>query len=64
MESGCRIGDGSRVGGRVVLEHGVTIGDSYRAWMHEPELLASYLTIEGLPEDLKGDIRRKLRLDG
>jgi mannose-1-phosphate guanylyltransferase len=28
VESGCRIGAGARIGGRVVLEHGVTIGDN------------------------------------
>ena len=28
VESGCRIGDGTRIGGRVVLEHGVTVGDN------------------------------------
>ena len=28
VESGCRVGDGARVGGRVVLERGVTIGDN------------------------------------
>src|SRR3712207_3514490 len=28
VESGCRIGEGARVGGRVVLERGVTIGDN------------------------------------
>src|SRR5215211_5598170 len=27
VESGCRIGDGARIGGRVVLEHGVTVGE-------------------------------------
>jgi mannose-1-phosphate guanylyltransferase len=27
VESGCRIGDGARIGGRVVLEHGVSVGD-------------------------------------
>ena len=26
VESGCRIGDGARIGGRVVLERGVTVG--------------------------------------
>ena len=26
MESGCRIGEGARIGGRAVVEHGVTIG--------------------------------------
>jgi mannose-1-phosphate guanylyltransferase len=28
VESGCRIGDNARIGGRVVLERGVTIGDN------------------------------------
>jgi mannose-1-phosphate guanylyltransferase len=28
VESGCRIGDGTRIGGRVVLERGVTIGEN------------------------------------
>jgi mannose-1-phosphate guanylyltransferase len=27
VESGCRIGEGARIGGRVVLESGVTVGD-------------------------------------
>jgi mannose-1-phosphate guanylyltransferase len=27
VESGCRIGEGVRIGGRVVLERGVTVGD-------------------------------------
>jgi mannose-1-phosphate guanylyltransferase len=27
VESGCRIGDGARIGGRVVLEHGVSVGE-------------------------------------
>jgi mannose-1-phosphate guanylyltransferase len=27
VESGCRIGEGARIGGRVVLEHDVTVGD-------------------------------------
>jgi mannose-1-phosphate guanylyltransferase len=27
VESGCRIAEGARIGGRVVLEHGVTIGE-------------------------------------
>jgi mannose-1-phosphate guanylyltransferase len=26
VETGCRIGEGARIGGRVVLEHGVTVG--------------------------------------
>ena len=28
VESGCRIGAGARIGGRVVLEHGVTVGQN------------------------------------
>jgi mannose-1-phosphate guanylyltransferase len=28
VESGCRIGEGARIGGRVVLEHGVTVGEN------------------------------------
>jgi mannose-1-phosphate guanylyltransferase len=28
VESGCRIGDGARIGGRAVLEHGVTVGEN------------------------------------
>jgi mannose-1-phosphate guanylyltransferase len=28
VESGCRIGEGTRIGGRVVLEGGVTVGDN------------------------------------
>ena len=28
VESGCRIGEGARIGGRVVLERGVTVGDN------------------------------------
>jgi mannose-1-phosphate guanylyltransferase len=28
VESGCRIGDGARIGGRVVLERGVTVGEN------------------------------------
>ena len=27
VESGCRIGEGARIGGRVVLEHGVSVGE-------------------------------------
>jgi mannose-1-phosphate guanylyltransferase len=28
VESGCRIGEGARIGGRVVLEHGVLVGEN------------------------------------
>ena len=44
--------------------HGVTIADGFRAWLHEPELLVSLLTVDGLSEGMKAEIRRKLRLDG
>jgi MOSC domain-containing protein YiiM len=40
--------------------HGVTIGYGFRAWMTEPELLEGLLTVDGLPEDLKDDVRRRL----
>jgi MOSC domain-containing protein YiiM len=42
--------------------HGVTIGDSYHAWMHDADTLRAYLEIEDLPAGLHADIRRKLRL--
>jgi MOSC domain-containing protein YiiM len=40
--------------------HAVTIADGFRAWMTEPERLAELLEVDGLPEGLKDDIRRKL----
>jgi MOSC domain-containing protein YiiM len=42
--------------------HGVTIATGFRAWLTEPSLLADLLEIEGLPEGLKDDIRRRLHL--
>jgi len=41
--------------------HGVTIADGFRAWMTEPERLAGLLEVDGLPEGLKDDIRRRLK---
>ncbi|MFI5492506.1 MOSC domain-containing protein [Actinoplanes sp. NPDC051859] len=41
--------------------HGVTIADAFRAWMHDPAQLAGYLEVDGLPETLKADIRKRLR---
>jgi MOSC domain-containing protein YiiM len=40
--------------------HAVTIADGFRAWMTEPGRLAELLEVDGLPEGLKDDIRRKL----
>ena len=55
-----------QAGDRVrVLErpgHGVTTADAFDAWMHEPRQLASYLELDGFSDDLKAEIRRKLRL--
>jgi MOSC domain-containing protein YiiM len=42
--------------------HGVTIATGFRAWLTEPSLLPDLLEIEGLPEGLKDDIRRRLHL--
>jgi MOSC domain-containing protein YiiM len=42
--------------------HGVTVADSFHAWMHEPDQLRGYLELDGLPADLHAEIRRKLRL--
>jgi MOSC domain-containing protein YiiM len=43
-------------------DHGVTIADGFRAWLHEPARLRDYLELDGLPDGLKADIRRRLRL--
>jgi MOSC domain-containing protein YiiM len=40
--------------------HGVTIADGFRAWMTEPDRLPGLLEVEGLPDELKDDIRRRL----
>jgi MOSC domain-containing protein YiiM len=42
-------------------DHGVTIGDSFHAWLHEPAVLRDYLELD-LPETLKADFRRRLRI--
>jgi mannose-1-phosphate guanylyltransferase len=50
VESGCRIGDGARIGGRVVLEHGVTVGDQTtieRAVVMQGSEIGSHCTLNG-----------------
>jgi len=42
--------------------HGVTIADGFHAWMADRTRLADLLQIDSLPEGLKDDIRRKLKL--
>jgi MOSC domain-containing protein YiiM len=42
--------------------HGVTIGESFHAWLHDSALLRQYLELDGLPESVRADIRRKLKL--
>jgi MOSC domain-containing protein YiiM len=41
--------------------HGVTIANAFRAYMTEPELMAEYLRIDGLPEDLRESFLRRMR---
>jgi MOSC domain-containing protein YiiM len=41
--------------------HGVTIADAFHAWMTDQSRLLELLTVDGLPEPLKDDIRRRLR---
>lgn len=55
-----RAGDPVRVLDRPA--HGVTIGDSFHAWLHDPARLREYLELDGLPETLRADIRSKLKL--
>ena len=55
-----RAGDEVRVLDRPA--HGVTIADSYHAWLHDSAQLRAYLKIDGFPEGLHADIRHKLRL--
>ena len=55
-----RAGDEVRVLDRPA--HGVTIADSYHAWLHDSAQLRAYLEIDGFPDGLHADIRRKLRL--
>jgi MOSC domain-containing protein YiiM len=40
--------------------HGVTIADAFRAYMTEPRLLAELVEIEGLPDDLRATLGRRL----
>jgi mannose-1-phosphate guanylyltransferase len=50
VESGCRIGDGARIGGRVVLEHGVTVGDNTtieRAVVMQGAEIGAHCTLNG-----------------
>jgi len=42
--------------------HGVTIADAFRVWLHEPALLRDYLELDGLSETLKADFRRRLKI--
>jgi MOSC domain-containing protein YiiM len=41
--------------------HVVTIANAFRAYMTEPELMAEYLRIDGLPEDLRESFLRRMR---
>lgn len=41
--------------------HGVTIADAFRAYLTEPELLPGLAEIEGLPDELRQSLRRRLR---
>jgi MOSC domain-containing protein YiiM len=41
--------------------HGVTIADAFRAYMSEPELMAAYVRIKDLPEDLRQTFLRRMR---
>ena len=55
-----------RAGDRVEIldrpAHGVTIAESYHAWLHDSAELGRYLELDGLPGDLAAAIRRKLKL--
>ena len=55
-----RAGDQVRVLDRP--SHGVTIGESFHAWMHDTDRLREYLTIEDLPAGVHADIRNRFRL--
>jgi MOSC domain-containing protein YiiM len=55
-----RAGDQVRVLDRPA--HGVTIGDSYHAWLHDSAQLRAYLEMDGVPEGLQADIRRRFKL--
>ena len=55
-----RAGDEVRILDRPA--HGVTIGDSFHAWLHDHARLREYLELDGLPDGLYADIRRKLKI--
>ncbi|MEU4219413.1 MOSC domain-containing protein [Actinoplanes sp. NPDC026623] len=54
-----------RAGARVEIvdrpDHGVTVADSFHAWLHEPELLRGYLDLD-LDETLKKEFRGRLKI--
>jgi mannose-1-phosphate guanylyltransferase len=50
VENGCRIGEGARIGGRVVLENGVTVGENTtieRAVVMQGAEIGSHCTLNG-----------------
>jgi MOSC domain-containing protein YiiM len=53
-----RAGDPVRILNRPA--HGVTIADAFRAYLTEPRLLPEMVEIEGLPEDLRDSMRRRM----
>ena len=55
-----RAGDEVRVLDRP--SHGVTIGESFHAWMHDTDRLRGYLDIDDLPAGVHADIRKRFRL--
>ena len=55
-----RAGDEVRVLDRPA--HGVTIGDSFHAWLHDSSRLRQYLELDDLPASLHAEIRTKLKL--
>jgi MOSC domain-containing protein YiiM len=53
-----RAGDRVEVADRPA--HGVTIAYAFRAYMTEPDLLPGLLTVDGLPDDLRTTIEKRL----
>jgi MOSC domain-containing protein YiiM len=53
-----------RAGDSVVIEdrpgHGVSIADAFLAYMTEPDLMAHYLEMPGLPEGLRAEFTKRL----
>ncbi|MBE1491893.1 MOSC domain-containing protein [Plantactinospora soyae] len=53
-----------QAGDPVVVEgrpaHGVTIADAFRAYMTEPELLPALIEVEGLPDQVRDSLRRRI----